>query len=56
MGQSYIGAQIAADHDIVPGGEGAWRPVVPNGQNRRERLAHRRLLYGPPVTTQRVRV
>ena len=40
----WTGAQIAADDDIVAGRVGARRPVVPNGQNGRGWVAHRRQL------------
>ena len=35
VGDADVGAQITADDDVVAGREGAWRPVVPNGQRRR---------------------
>ena len=35
VGDADVGAEVAADDHIVAGREGAFRPVVPNGQRGR---------------------
>ena len=45
MGHPDVGAQVTADHDVVPCCEGALRPVAANGENRRDWSAHRNQLY-----------
>ena len=44
-GHPDVGAQVTADHDVVPCCEGALRPVAANGENRRDWSAHRNQLY-----------
>jgi hypothetical protein len=41
MGKTHVGSQVAAHDDVMSGGEGARRPVVPDGQNGRGGLTHR---------------
>ena len=45
MGDADIGAEVAADDDVVAGREVAGRSVVPNGQRGRCWSAHRDQLY-----------
>ena len=56
MGQADIGAQVPADNHVMSGGERARWPVVPDGEDGRGGLVHRRQLYRSLVTTHRVRV
>jgi hypothetical protein len=40
MRDAHVGAQVASDHYVVACREGAFRPVVPNGQRRRGGWRH----------------
>ena len=44
MCDAHVGPEIATDHNVMACGEGALRPVVPNGQRRCDWSTHRRQL------------
>jgi hypothetical protein len=45
VGDSHVGTEVAANHDVMPCGESTLRPVVPNCQIRRGWSSHRDQLY-----------
>ena len=65
VGDAHVGPKVAPDHDVVARREGAFRPVIPNGQRRWGWRSHCTNLNaepyalavsGAPVTTHLVRL